>query len=149
MPATKEADTHDFVLPAGAGTIQPPHPFSSLVQVDFAARTHPGPVREQNEDHFLVARVGRSLETLDSNLPAGNLPDRFDEKGYLMIVADGIGGSAGGEVASQLAIHFAVSLLLSKGRWQMRVVPEEVPSGLKRATADVRMIDSALHEYAE
>jgi protein phosphatase len=149
MSAEKVTDTPDYVPPAGAGTIEPPQPFSSLVQVDVGARTHPGLVREHNEDHFLVARVGRSLETMDSNLPAGNLPARFDEKGYLLIVADGIGGSAGGEVASQMAIEFAVSLLLSKGRWQMRVVPEEVPAVLKRADADVRKINHALLEYAE
>jgi protein phosphatase len=149
MRAEKLADTQEFVLPAGSGGIEPPQPFSSLMHVDFGARTHPGQVREQNEDHFLVARVGRSLETLDSNLSAGNLPARFEETGYLMIVADGIGGAAGGEVASEKAIHFAVSLLLSKGKWQMRVFPEEVPAVLKRAGADVRAIDQALVEYAE
>src|SRR5262249_50838526 len=149
MGGEREVDTVDFVLPAGSGGIKPPRPFSSLVQVDFGARTHPGLVRERNEDHYLVARVGRYLETLNSNLPAGNLPPRFDETGYVMIVADGIGGAAGGEVASQLAIHFAVNLLLSKGKWQMRVIPEDVPAVLKRTGADVRKIDHALLEYAE
>ena len=37
-----------------------PEPYSSLVSVDFEALSHPGRVRERNEDAFLVYRVSRS-----------------------------------------------------------------------------------------
>jgi len=48
---------------------QPPLSFSSLVRVDIAARSDRGKLRPSNEDHFLVARTGRHLEVLATNLP--------------------------------------------------------------------------------
>src|SRR5262245_10499922 len=46
-----------------------PQPYSSLVQVDLAGQSHPGKVRPQNEDHFLIGRFGRFLETVQTDLP--------------------------------------------------------------------------------
>ena len=40
------------------------------VRVDVSGVSHPGKVRPRNEDHFLVMRIGRYLETLITNLPA-------------------------------------------------------------------------------
>ena len=39
--------------------------------------TDRGRVRETNQDHFLVARMGRSLRTLSTSLPSGEVPRRF------------------------------------------------------------------------
>ena len=44
--------------------IQPFQPFSSLVRVDIAARSHAGLVRPNNEDHFFVTKLSRALETI-------------------------------------------------------------------------------------
>ena len=62
------------------------------VRVDVAGLTHPGLVRANNEDHFLIARFGRSMEILQSNLPVSAIPHYSTEIGYGMVVADGIGG---------------------------------------------------------
>src|SRR6188472_3041232 len=77
-------------------------PFSSSVQVDVSGLSHPGKVRPRNEDHFIVNRIGRYLETVLTTLPPGEVPDRAEEAGWAMIVADGMGGHAGGELASRM-----------------------------------------------
>src|SRR6187549_132640 len=77
---------------------------SVLVYVDVAALTHRGKVRQNNEDQFLVGRTERDLEVLLTSLDQEHIPRHSRETGYGMIVADGMGGEAGGEVASRLAI---------------------------------------------
>ena len=47
---------------------------SSLVRVDVGALTHVGHVRTNNEDHFLVTRATRALETMQTSLPSGDVP---------------------------------------------------------------------------
>ena len=66
---------------------------SALAQVDVAGLTHTGYVRPNNEDHFLIGRFGRFLDTLQTNVPATGMAARTEEIGYAMVVADGIGGS--------------------------------------------------------
>jgi hypothetical protein len=72
---------------------------SSRVVVDLAVVSDRGLVRENNQDHFLVVRVTRSMERLLTNLREDHVPVRADEVGYGFVVADGMGGPAGGEVA--------------------------------------------------
>src|SRR5580765_4255595 len=72
----------------------------ALMAIDVAATTHEGHVRSTNEDHYLVIRFGRSLRCLDTNVEKPLLPIDYDLTGYGMVVADGLGGMSGGEVAS-------------------------------------------------
>jgi PPM family protein phosphatase len=105
------------------------------VVVDLGAETHAGRVRPDNEDHYLVIRFGRALEPLMTNLPAGLLPDQFSETGYGMLVADGMGGAAAGEVASRAAITALLDLVLATPDWVMRLggsLTEEVLTRMAR-----------------
>jgi len=47
---------------------------SSSVQLDLGALTHSGHVRTNNEDHYLVVCIERSLRTLLTNLAEGLVP---------------------------------------------------------------------------
>jgi protein phosphatase len=90
------------------------------VRVEVGAATHPGHVRPNNEDSFLVSRADRSLETLLTNLRAGEIPAWAAERSYGLVVADGMGGHAGGEVASHLALRAVVEHVLATADWIMR-----------------------------
>lgn len=94
---------------------------SATVKVEFGGLSHTGKVRTINEDHFMITRLGRDQETLLTNLPPGDVPDHFQESGYAMVVADGMGGAARGEVASRLAISTLAHLGLQFGKWNLRI----------------------------
>ncbi len=100
-------------MPALREGAAPPVPgASSLVTVDLAALTDPGKLRTNNEDHYFAGRFQRSMRTLSTNVPRGAMPDTYDETVYAMLVADGVGGSAAGEIASRTAIQALVDLVL-------------------------------------
>ncbi len=90
------------------------------VHADIAALTHPGS-RPNNEDAYVVYRVARSMECLSSNLPQGKLPPRHDDSGHLMIVGDGVGGAASGEVASRTALITLVESIMRQPKWALKL----------------------------
>src|SRR5438309_2133295 len=142
------ADTQEFEAPAPPGR-RPPGPLSSLVQIDVAGLSHPGKVRPNNEDHFLVVRFGRFLEPLATNLPAGQVPSRFEDVGYAMAVADGLGGHAAGEEASKRALTTLVNLVLNTPDWFFRMDdPSSAEEVMRRAADRFGQIDHALAEEA-
>jgi serine/threonine protein phosphatase PrpC len=116
------------------------------VQVDVGGLSHPGRVRPNNEDHYLVARGGRFLRTLLTNLPEGSVPGKFEETIHGMVVADGVGGQAGGEVASRLAITYLVHLVLDTPDWIFGLGPPQVEAHLRRGAERFRDVNAALIE---
>jgi PPM family protein phosphatase len=149
MPLEFESDTGEYRTPIPATGCEPPVPFSSLVRADIAALSHAGKVRPNNEDHYLVARTGRSLEVLRTNLPEGDLPVRAEETGYGVVVADGMGGEEGGEVASRMAIRTLFNLVCHTPDWILRFDDERSEETLRRASDHYRKIDVAISELAE
>jgi serine/threonine protein phosphatase PrpC len=104
----------------------------SMAKVDFGALSHPGKVRKNNEDHYLVCRLGRSIEPSMTNIPEGLLPGRLAEYGYGMLVADGMGGAAAGEVASRMAISLLVKLVIDAAKWGRHIDEKEAGALMKR-----------------
>jgi PPM family protein phosphatase len=141
-------DTAEHPSHGPTARVRPPRPFSSLVRVDVAARSHPGRVRPNNEDHFLVARAGRSLQMLATNLEDGCVPDEFTDAVYAMAVADGVGGLAAGEVASRMALAAFVGLVLNTPDWIFGASEPEEERILARAAERFRDVNAALIEQA-
>ena len=121
-----------------------PQPFSSLVAVDFCALTDKGHVRTSNEDHYLVLRGGRAIETVLSNLGDSQPGDLFEETAFGMVVADGVGGEAAGEVASRQAIYTLLSLALHTPDWNFRWGPRERNTVMWRMRDRFRRVNAAL-----
>lgn len=141
-------NTSDFPGPDPEGKRALPEPFSSKIDVDVFGMSHQGHVRRKNEDHFLVVRGGRNLETVFSNLVENRPGDRFEETAYGMIVADGVGGEAAGEVASREAIFNLLNLALRTPDWQFRWGPKEKNTVMWRIQDRFHRINAALLEQA-
>jgi protein phosphatase len=144
MPTSRDLDTAEYMA---LGDARPP--LAGAVQVDIFGLTHRGKVRPTNEDHFLTARASRSLETLQTNLAAGQVPARFQETAYGLVVADGVGGSAAGEVASSLAISVGINLALNSPKWNLKPTPEEIKENMEKWRHRFRQIDCILTDRAE
>jgi protein phosphatase len=149
MSEASEAETVELPPLGPFPKVEPPRPFSSLIQVDLSAASHPGRVRPDNEDHYLIVRFGRSWDTLLTNLPEGDVPAHAAETGYGMVVADGIGGSASGEVASRLAIQSLVHLVLATPDWILRQQDESSRKFLQRAVERYERIHHALTQQSK
>jgi PPM family protein phosphatase len=87
--------------------------------LDSAGATHCGRVRKTNEDAFVIAVLQRSLLIQDANPAAGGW-FAGNSAGTLLVVADGMGGQGGGDVASKVAIQTVVNHLLNCMPWAPR-----------------------------
>lgn len=114
-------------------TTQEFRPLSATVTVDIAARSERGAAQASNDDHFLVMRLARSQETLATSLSPADAPAPFQEYGYGMLVADGMGEGGAGSVASRIAISTIAHLALDHGRWNLRVNPDTAMEIMARA----------------
>jgi protein phosphatase len=119
---------------------------ASSVRVDVSGLSHAGKVRPRNEDHFLITRVGRYLETVLTSLPQGEVPERAEEVGYAMVVADGMGGHAGGELASRLAIRELVRIALAMPEWIVRIDESTADEAHRRSERRIRALNAMLIE---
>jgi protein phosphatase len=68
-------------------------------ELDLFGLTHPGTVRTENQDHFLVCTVHPEVIVHGTSLPdVDDLPLRGERLASLFLVADGVGGGEGGRM---------------------------------------------------
>lgn len=146
MVDPRDVETAEFPSPQLG--LELPQEVSSKVHIDIAALSDKGKVRDRNEDHFYVASGGRRVTTLVTNVPTADIPSQFEETAYVLIVADGMGGHAGGEVASRLAIATLINFILHAPEWIMRLDDEHAERLMDRAVARYRAVHAALQERA-
>lgn len=103
------------VGPSDMDTIELPATHASLTVRSFGL-TDIGKVRAANQDQFLIAVLHKSLEVQRTSLPRPKVQHGSDQ-GYLFVVADGLGGHAGGEEASALAIDSVETFMLETFKW--------------------------------
>lgn len=95
-----------------------------------------GKVRKHNEDSFLVAQLERSMRVYQSSRPVSDGSKvKGPPQGWLLMVADGMGGHAAGEVASAMTID-------ALARYAFTLMPWSLP----RSKDDSRILAAGLRE---
>jgi PPM family protein phosphatase len=83
-------------------------------EIDVHGVTHPGKVRKDNQDHFVLCSLRKQLVVRLSSIPdATGLMTESERLASLAMVADGVGGAAQGETASRMALQ-AVTRYVSR-----------------------------------
>src|SRR5262249_33598085 len=111
------------------------------IVVHVFGRTDVGRTREHNEDAFVIADLTTDRATL---LPEVRTHE-VGERGSLFMVADGMGGAAAGELASQMATEVVLKTMRAEWLLSPRTDPEAFATSLRRAAESA---NAHIHEYA-
>lgn len=120
------------------------------VTLDCYGLTDRGRVRRLNEDQFLIADLVKSMKVLQTSLPMDDHEERYGvHHGKLLVVADGMGGVSGGEVASGVAVETVLNHVLNAMPWFFRVLDgrqDELEAQLRTAMTECQRRVAAVAE---
>jgi protein phosphatase len=136
-----ESDTLPEITPPAE-----PSPSRPLAVRTFGL-TDPGRVRPSNEDQFLIAELSKAMRVQYTSLPQPKT-QYADERGYLFIVADGVGGNQGGEQASALAVESIEAFTLNTLKWFFRLKSAEEQDILKEFQVALQQADAKVCQEA-
>jgi PPM family protein phosphatase len=144
-----ESHLEDTELFVGAESRVDRHYLASpqRVHVDFGSVTDRGCVRPTNQDCYAFVCRRRMREVLASNLPPESFPPSHDEA-YALVVADGMGGQAAGDVASRLALETAWHLGGEEIKWPLKINEVEADELKEKAELLFRLINDAMRQLA-
>jgi protein phosphatase len=109
--------------------------------------TDRGRVRPENEDHFLIADMAKAMHVQQSSRPQPET--QFgEERGFLFLVADGMGGHQAGERASALALDTIEDFMLNTFKWFFHLQGPEERNALTEFQAALRQADERVYEKA-
>jgi len=122
-------------------------------EIDVHGLTHPGKVRSDNQDQFLLASLHRTPQIHATSLPGGVELEGINQRiAFLAMIADGVGGRARGEEASRLALEESTIYLSQSARcwYQYDTNEEEFIDLLQKAAtrSHQRVLDRALSDQA-
>jgi PPM family protein phosphatase len=112
------------------------------ITIRVFGRSDLGKTRDHNEDNFLVADLTRQ----DATPPDAERSYEIGERGLLFIVADGMGGAAAGELASEMATKTIYQQLLESWLRESEVTGQKFAGRLKDA---VETANLEIHNYAK
>lgn len=133
--------TADASAPARAEPVPP-------LAVRSYGLSHPGRVRPNNEDVFVVGELARTLLVRHTNL-AQPEEAHSRHRGHVFLVADGVGGNEAGEVASRLGTDSVEEFLLNTFRRFAAVPSTDGQAALRELQAALGRADARLFDEAD
>lgn len=110
------------------------------------ASTQQGPVRMANEDHILVGRFIKNRGQMSITLDYDD--DFLAAFGFLLAVADGIGGEAGGALASRIALSALEKSFYSTEKTGIGQCEERLREAAMQANTEILSLAVTYPEYA-
>jgi protein phosphatase len=107
--------------------------------------TDRGQRRETNEDCFVVAEMARALRVHYTNLPQSKT-SVSPNRAYVYLVADGVGGSEAGEIASGLSVTTIEDFLLNTLKRFSNLQANEEQGALIALQESLREADARIFE---
>ncbi len=102
-----------------------------------------GQVRPTNEDRFVIVELSRIMRVLHSNVPQAKAK-YGNHRGHVLLVADGMGGHQGGDVASALTVQALEEFLLNSLRRFTNLKLSEQQNALKELHDAISQADGRL-----
>jgi protein phosphatase len=115
---------------------------NKAIRVEVFAKTDLGRTRDHNEDRFLVADLTRKAASLQPDVRHHTIGPR----GTLLVVADGMGGAAAGELASEMATDTIYGHLVKTWNAEQDITPQRFAYRLKEA---VEAANASIHAHAK
>lgn len=130
---------------------------SERAKIECYAVSDPGRVRPTNQDQYLIGDLAKSILIQQSGLDRPDQSRRMgDPLAKLLVVADGMGGMGGGNVASSVAVEAVVSYALNVMPWFLRLdepreqdLGRELKAAVDRSAEAVRAVAAADSELAK
>jgi serine/threonine protein phosphatase PrpC len=121
-----------------------------LSQVDVYGCTHKGLVRESNADHFLVASFHRAIMVHAASVPADSLPAFSpDSRGFVFLVADGVGSMVHGAKGSARITDAIARYLLEMSEVSLVAEPSREKEFAERLREVVSKTHAELQDFAQ
>src|SRR5216117_836470 len=115
---------------------------NKAIRVEVFAKTDLGRTRDHNEDRFLVADLTRKAASLQPDVRQHDIGPR----GTLLVVADGMGGAAAGELASEMATETIYEQMIKMWGAEREATAQRFAYRLKEA---VEVANTHIHTYAK
>ena len=136
---------------SGAGSSMPASddaavskPRSPFVVRSFGL-SDPGQKRDSNEDCFVIAELARTLQVHHTNLPQSRT-SLSAHRGYVFLIADGVGGNNAGEIASGLSVTTIEDFLLNTLKRFSNLQASEEQGALRALQEALCQADSRIFE---
>jgi serine/threonine protein phosphatase PrpC len=124
-------------------------------EIDAHGVTHPGKVRKDNQDHFVLCSLRKQLVLrLSSIADAASMMAESERLASLAMVADGVGGAARGEAASRIALQAVTRYVSRATRCYFGAAEDDdqalldaLQQGARHCHAELLRLGEQDHEY--
>jgi protein phosphatase len=127
-----------------------PLPRPTKDNIDVFGLSHQGLVRTENQDHFLVASLHKAMQIHHSSLPEEAIGELLSpSRGFVFLVADGVGGMPGGSDASRTALSSIIDYVVQTMDLYVQLDPDAEPAFLAELQRSVERSHERVREKGE